>query len=283
MIFRQREAGTWGRAVLHLFLILFGLLLIYPIVWMLFASFKPEGEIFSNNLLPTHWIVSQYTKGWSALPNVNFGRMFLNSFFISFVVVIGSLFTSSLTSFAFARLRFRFKRLLFAMLMITMMLPGQVTLIPQYIIFHKLGWVNTYYPLTIPSFIGASPFFTFLSIQFIRGIPKEMDESAKIDGCNMFQIYWRMILPLTKPALVTIAIFSFYWSWNDFFSQLVYLNSPVKYTIALGLQSFLDQQGSSQWGQMFAMSVLSLIPVFVIFLFFQRHLTKGIATTGLKG
>lgn len=257
--------------------------MLYPIIWMAFSSFKPDSEIFSNKLLPIHWILSQYTKGWKALPDISFGKMFLNSAFISVAVVIGSLFTSSLTSFAFARLRFPFKKTLFAILMVTMMLPSQVTLIPQYIIYHKLGWVNTFYPLTIPSFIGASPFFTFLSIQFIRGLPKELDEAAKIDGCNMYQIYWRIILPLTKPALVTVAIFSFYWSWNDFFGQLVYLNSPSKYTVALGLQNFLDQQGQSQWGEMFAMSVLSLIPVFVIFLFFQKYLTKGIATSGLKG
>ncbi|WAH44531.1 carbohydrate ABC transporter permease [Alicyclobacillus fastidiosus] len=280
---KQRKNTILTRGFLHIFLIIFGLFMLYPIIWMAFSSFKTDSDIFSSNLFPTHWIITQYTKGWSALPGVNFGKMFGNSFFIAILVVIGSLFTSSLTGFAFARLRFRFKAPLFAMLMITMMLPSQVTLIPQYIVFHKIGWVNTFYPLIVPSFIGASPFFTFLTVQFIRGIPKELDEAAKIDGCNMFQIYWRIILPLTKPALVTISIFSFYWTWNDFFGQLVYLNSPSKYTVALGLQSFLDQQGSSQWGQMFAMSMLSLIPVFIIFIFFQRYLTKGIATTGLKG
>jgi multiple sugar transport system permease protein len=282
MIYSQGR-NTVKRVILHIGLILFGLFMLYPIIWMVFSSFKPDSEIFTNKLLPTHWIISQYTSGWKALPDISFGKMFLNSAFISVVVVIGSLITSSLTSFAFARLRFPFKKTLFAILMVTMMLPSQVTLIPQYVIYHKLGWVNTYYPLTIPSFIGASPFFTFLSIQFIRGLPKELDEAAKIDGCNMYQIYWRIILPLTKPALVTVSIFSFYWSWNDFFGQLVYLNSPSKFTVALGLQNFLDQQGQSQWGEMFAMSVLSLIPVFVIFLFFQKHLTKGIATSGLKG
>lgn len=168
-------------------------------------------------------------------------------------------------------------------MMITIMLPSQVTLIPQYVLFHQLNWINTYLPLVVPSFFGGTPFFIFLTVQFIRGIPFELDEAATIDGCNKFQTFYKIILPLCSPALVTAAIFSFFWTWDDFFSQIIYLNDTAKFTVPVGLRLFMDQTSSSQWGSMFAMSVASLIPVMAIFVIFQKYIVQGIATTGLKG
>jgi multiple sugar transport system permease protein len=163
------------------------------------------------------------------------------------------------------------------------MLPFHVTVVPQYIIFHHLNWTNTLLPLIIPKFFGVDAFFIFLMVQFIRGIPVELEEAAMIDGCSRFGMFRRIILPLIVPALVTTTIFTFIWTWNDFFSQLLYLNTQEHFTISLGLRQFLDASGVSAWGPMFAMTTVSLVPVLLVFFFFQRRLVEGIATTGLKG
>ncbi|GGE49112.1 ABC transporter permease [Pullulanibacillus camelliae] len=272
--------------VIHVIMIILSIIIIYPILWMLFASFKPMTEIFSSaSLLPKHWTLEHYTAGWQGVGGYTFTTFFRNSLILSVLVVIGSLFISTLTGFAFARLKFKLRSLLFMFMLMTMMLPMQITLIPQYIIFHKLGWVNTFLPLVVPSFVGVSitPFFIFLMVQFVRGLPKELDEAATIDGCNTLQLFLRIILPLSKPALITVSIFAFYWTWDDFFSQLIYLNNPDKFTVSTGLNMFLDNSGNSQWGDLFAMSILSILPVIILFLFLQKHFVKGIATTGMKG
>lgn len=274
-----RKVGT------HLTLIIVTLIMIYPILWLFFSSFKPENLIFSTgNLLPEKWTLQNYVDGFSNGQSAqSFGPMFLHSLVISAVVVVGSLFSSSLTGFAFGRLKFSPRRFLFAFMLGTMMLPAQVVLIPQYIFFHKIGFINTFLPLMLPSFFGTVPFFIYLMVQFIRGIPQDLDEAAYIDGCNTFRLFLSVILPLTKPALIVISIFSFYWTWNDFFGQLIFLTNPHLFTIPLGLSMFLTNIGQSEWGNLFAMSILSVIPVFIVFLIFQRHLVEGIATQGRKG
>jgi multiple sugar transport system permease protein len=196
--------------------------------------------------------------------------------------VVGNLFACSLAAYAFARMQFPFRKLLFALMLMTIMLPFHVTIVPQYIVFHHLGWVNTFYPLLVPKFLAVEGFFVFLLVQFIRGLPRELDDAAEVDGCGPFGVYWRIILPLMKPGLAVVAIFTFIWTWNDFFAPLLYLTSPQNYTVPLGLQSFLDATGESSWGAMFAMNILSLVPIFAIFLFAQKYLIRGIATTGLK-
>ena len=268
---------------IHVILIAVGFIMSYPVLWMIFGAFKPTNEIFTNpSFFPTHWILSNFTVGWTAIPGPSFGRYILNSLFISLMVVIGTVISSSLAAFAFARLQFRLKGLLFGVMMVTMMLPAQVTLIPQYVMFHAIGWVNTYYPLIVPAFFG-NAFFIFMMIQFMRGIPVDLDDAARIDGCTPFQFYWKILLPLITPALITAAIFSFIWSWDDFFSQLVYLNGSNLLTVPLALRAFMNQTGQQQWGPMFAMSTISLAPMFAIFLVFQRYIVNGIATAGLKG
>ncbi|QQE77911.1 carbohydrate ABC transporter permease [Alicyclobacillus sp. SO9] len=281
----MRTANARVRLILrHVVLIIVSFLMIYPILWMFFASFKPDSQIFSNSSLwPATWTFAHYIDGLTGKAGMNFGPMFLHSFEISLIVVIGSLFSSALTGFAFARLDFTLRRFLFGFMLGTLMLPIQVLLIPQYIIFHKLSLINTFIPLTLPSFLGVNAFFIYLMVQFIRGIPKDLDEAATIDGCGTFRLFVSVILPLTRPALITISIFAFYWTWNDFFGQMIYLSNPHMFTVPIGLNMFLDNLGNSQWGDLFAMSIVSVIPVFLIFVFFQRYLVEGITTQGLKG
>jgi len=272
------------RGMLHLLLASFGIVMIYPILWMFFGSFKPTAEIFSDTgLWPRTWFPDNYNQGWSGMPRVDFGSFFGNSFVVSLLVVVFNIGSCSIVAYAFARMRFALQGLWFAVMLVTMMLPTQVTLIPQYLLFHELGWTNTYLPLTVPHLFAISSFFVFLLIQFIRGLPRELDEAATIDGCSAFGIYWRIVMPLCAPAIITTGIFSFIWTWDDFFSQLIYINDIEKYTVPLGLRLFLDGTGGSQWGPMFAMSMLSLIPSFLVFLFAQKHFVQGIATSGLKG
>jgi multiple sugar transport system permease protein len=249
---------------------------------MLAASFRPEQEIFSStSLIPSAVTLNGYISGWHGLP-LSFGTFFINSFTISILCIVGNLAACSLTAFAFARLEFRGKRFWFALMLGTLMLPYQVTLIPQYVLFLKLGWVNTFLPLVVPKFLASDAFFTFLMVQFFRGIPKELDEAAQMDGCSPWRIYYKILLPLSVPVLTTAAIFTFIFTWDDFFGPLIYLNDIKTYTVALALRNFVDSTGISNWSGLFAMSVLSLVPVFVFFLFFQRLLIEGIATTGMK-
>ncbi|MEK4852774.1 carbohydrate ABC transporter permease [Paenibacillus sp. FSL H7-0756] len=274
MIFRLGKHGV---------IILFGLLMLYPVLWLLSSSFKPNELIFSEpGLWPSRFTLENYLNGWKGLQGISFSRFFLNSATISVLSVIGNILTCSLAAYAFARLEFRFKGVLFACMLVTIMLPYHVLLIPQYIIFSKLEWVNTYLPLIVPKWLAHDSFFILLMIQFIRGIPKELDESATIDGCGQGQLYFRIIIPLLVPALITTAIFTFIWSWDDFFSQMIYLSRINLFTVQLGIRSLYDPSGSSDWGALLAMSVLSLVPIMTIFMLFQKHFLEGIATTGLK-
>jgi multiple sugar transport system permease protein len=185
-------------------------------------------------------------------------------------------------AYGFARVKFAGKRIWFTLMLATLMLPTQVQIIPQYIVFRELGMLNTYWPLLLPR-LGGQAFFIFMIMQFIRSIPTDLDEAAMIDGCGKGQIFLRIILPQLKPAMITAAIFSFYWTWDEFLVPLIYLNSPELYTVSLALRTFSDPSGQTDWGAILAMSSLSLVPVFIIFVFFQRYLVEGISTTGLKG
>jgi multiple sugar transport system permease protein len=274
-----------SHTVLHIVLIAGSIVMIYPLIWMIGASFKPENEIFSGaslNPFPTDFSWHNYVSGWAGAGEVTFGQFFLNSILVCVGAIVGNIISCSLAAYSFARMRFKFKGLWFAVMLGMLMLPFPVTIVPQYIMFHALGWTNSILPLIIPKFFGVESFFVFLMIQFIRTIPRELEQAAEVDGASRFQIFIRVVLPLMTPALVTTTIFTFIWTWNDFFSQLIYLGKPQRYTVAVGLQSYLDASGQSQWGAMFAMTTLSLIPVFLLFLFFQRRLVEGIATTGLK-
>jgi multiple sugar transport system permease protein len=208
---------------------------------------------------------------------------FANSFIICILCVICNAFFCTLTAYAFGRLEFKGRKIWFALMMVTLMLPGHATTIPRYLMFRGFGWINTFLPFIVPKLFATDAFFIFLLVQFIRGLPKDMDESARIDGCGKFRIYRSIILPLSIPAVITTVLFTFLWTWDDFFNQMLYLNSPEKYTVPMGLRLFLDSSGSSSWGPMFAMSALSLLPCFVLFFSLQKYFVQGIATTGIKG
>jgi len=266
----------------HVLLMAASLLMLYPLIWLVASAFKPEDQIFGDlNLLPTDWIFTNFVEGWTAL-RVSFTRFYTNSLIIAFCAVTGNLIACSLTAFAFARLEFRLKKLWFVLMMGTLMLPYHVTLVPQYILFRQLGWVNTFLPLIVPRFLAVDAFFIFLMVQFFRGIPREIDEAAVMDGCGPWRIYWRIMLPLSTPVLATAAIFSFIFTWDDFLGPLIYLSDMRDYTVQMALRAFVDSTGVSRFGQLFAMSSLSLVPVFVVFLAFQRLIIRGVALGALK-
>lgn len=270
----------------HIFLIIFSLIMIYPILWLLLGSLKPNNEIFSaTSFFPTVWKWSNYSNGWNAIPGYQFGVFFLNSFKLVLSIVVGTLISCSMAAYPFARLKFPLKTVLFAILMGTLMLPQQILLIPRYVLFSKLGWTNSYTPLVVPAFAAqaAGAFFIFLMVQFLRGIPKELDEAAIVDGCGYFRIFWNVLLPNCKPALFTIGLFSFMWAWDDFLNQLIYINSVNKFTVSLGLRMFLDNAAAVSWGALFAMSIVSLLPCLILFFSAQKFFVEGIATTGVKG
>jgi multiple sugar transport system permease protein len=270
--------------LLHIFIIAVGILMLYPLLWMISSSFKPDSEIFKGgSFFPTTFTLENYIKGWAGLSGVTFGKFFGNTLFLVAVAIVGTVISCSMAAYAFARLNFAYKKVWFAIMLTTMMLPFHVTVIPQYIIFNKLDWVNTYLPLTLPKFLAGDGFFIFLMVQFIRTIPRELDEAAEMDGCGPIRLYSTLIMPLALPALITTMIFTFIWTWNDFFSQLLYIGDINLYTVALGLRMFLDAMGQSSWGSMFAMSTLSLVPLFAVFIFFQKYLIEGITAGGVKG
>ncbi|WP_457963460.1 carbohydrate ABC transporter permease [Arthrobacter sp. D1-29] len=266
----------------HAILILAGGLMIYPLLWMVVSSLRPNDLIFRE---PGLWLnsleMSNYTDGWSALTHP-FGHYMLNSAIVVVGSILGNLISCSMAAYAFARLQFTGKKLFFGIMLLTIMLPFHVVIVPQYILFSQIGWVNTFWPLLVPKLLATDAFFIFLMVQFIRGIPKDLDEAARIDGAGHPRIFLRVILPLMVPALATTTIFTFIWTWNDFFGALIYLTDPDMFTVPVALRAFVDSQSATSWGSLFAMSIVSLLPVFLVFLFGQRFLIKGIATTGIK-
>lgn len=265
--------------------LILGFIMIYPLLWMLAASFKENSEIYVNtySLIPKTWaIADNYSGGWKGIAGVPFWKFIWNTFLVAVIGTAGGVCSSLLAAYAFARIQFRLKKFWFTCVLITMMIPAQVLIVPQYIIFRKVGLINTMAALITPWFFGGA-FFIFLMIQFFRGIPKELDEAAEIDGCNKIQTLLYVLLPAVSPAIVTSAIFSFYWIWQDFFSALIFLTDPRKYTVSMGLKLFIDPSSPTNSGQLFAMSTLSLFPVIFFFIIFQKYLVEGVVTSGLKG
>ncbi len=277
----SRTARVKG-LIKHAILIVVGGVMIYPLLWMVISSLRPNDLIFRE---PGLWLnnleMSNYTDGWSALTHP-FGHYMINSAIVVLGSIVGNLVSCSMAAYAFARLQFTGKKLFFGIMLLTIMLPFHVVIVPQYILFSQIGWVNTFWPLIVPKLLATDAFFVFLMVQFIRGIPKDLDEAARIDGAGHPRIFLRVILPLMVPALATTTIFTFIWTWNDFFGALIYLTDPDMFTVPVALRAFVDSQSATSWGSLFAMSIVSLLPVFLVFLFGQRFLIKGIATTGIK-
>lgn len=263
----------------------FGIIMIYPLVWMIMSSFKDTSTIFTTatQLIPEKFMFDNYRNGWKGFAGVFFGVFFRNSLFISVAATIGTLLSSSIVAYGFARFQFKGKKFLFAAMLASMMLPAQVLMIPQYLWYQKLNWVDSFSPLIIPYFFAIQGFFVYMFVNFIEGIPEELDESAKIDGCSYYGIFFKILLPLLKPAMITGTIFSFIWRWDDFLGALLYVNTTTKYPVSLALKLFCDPGSSSDYGAMFAMATLSILPAVLLFLFFQKYLVEGITTSGLKG
>lgn len=272
------------KLIIHIFILAFAGLMLYPIGWLISSSFKPENVIFTDlRIWPSEVTFDNYIQGWKGIGENKFSVFFFNSFLVAILSVIGNLLSCAFAAYSFGRLNFSLKKLWFALMLVTIMLPHHVTIIPQYILFKKLEWVDTYLPLIVPKFLATEAFFIFLMVQFVRGLPRELDESATIDGCGQIQIFWRIIMPLATPALITTGLFTFIGSWDDFFSHMLYLSSSELFTVPLGLRLFMDSTGESSFGSLFAMSVLSLLPCLIIFFSMQRYFVDGISTSGVKG
>lgn len=268
----------------YLFLTVFGIIFIYPLIWLVFASFKPNKEVFSTiGLIPSKFEWNAYVDGWVGIGQNSFSTFFINSFILVIPVVLFTVISSTVVAYGFARFKFPFKKFLFAMMLATLMLPDAVIMIPRYLLFRNFGWLDTYLPFYIPAVLAVNAFFIFLLVQFFRGIPKELDEAAIMDGCNSFTILTRIFVPLSKSALFSAGIFQFIWTWNEFFNSLIYINSASKYTVALGLRMVLDNEGAVNWNEVMAMSVVTILPCIIVFFFAQKYFVDGISTSGLKG
>ncbi|MGC9040302.1 MAG: carbohydrate ABC transporter permease [Roseiflexus sp.] len=276
---RQRQQMR-QRAAAYLVLTLLGIVFTIPFLWLLSTSLKSPAQLFR---LPPEWIPDpfaweNYPKALTAIP---FFRYLGNTLYIALFNVVASVVSCSLVAYGFARIQWPGRNVLFLALVSTLMIPFPVTLIPTFLIFRDLGWINTPHPLTIPALTG-NAFFIFLLRQFYMTIPEELSAAARIDGASEFQIYWRIILPLARPALAVVALFTFMWNWNDFLGPLVYLSNHDQYTLAIGLYGFLSRSGSA-WGPLMAAATMMIIPIIVLFFLTQRTFIQGITLTGIKG
>lgn len=265
---------------IYLLLSAFALFFIIPFLWILSTSLKGDSQIFT---IPPQWIPDvvhwdNYSKVFDRIPFLLYVK---NSVFISAIVITGTLLSSSIVAYSFACLNWPGRNLLFIIVIATMMLPMQVTMIPVFVFFKELGWLNSFKPLTLPSFLGGGAFNIFLLRQFFLSIPKDLLDSARIDGCSEFRIYWNIVLPNSKPALATVAILTFMFSWNDFLGPLIYLSDQAKGTIALGLGMFVGQY-VTEWALLMAASLLMMLPMLLIFFMFQKYFIQGFIMSGLK-
>lgn len=281
---RNLSRGRVRSVLFHVLSLAVVAVILYPAVWMFVSTLKPSSEIIGSvSILPTTVTLDNFVKAFAGIGGVSFWQFFLNSLLLALGSVVGITLSCSVSAYAFARIDFPGRGLFFTLMIGTLLLPFHVVIIPQYIVFNQLGLVGTYVPLLIGKFLAAEAFFVFLMVQFMRNLPRELDEAARIDGAGHVRIFTSIMLPLMKPALVTSSIFAFIWSWNDFFGPLIYLSSPETFPLPLALRLFVDQTSVSDYGAQMAMAVLALLPVLLFFLLFQRYLVQGVATQGLKG
>lgn len=268
----------------HAVLVLVGLMLIWPLAWLVFASFKPNLEIFSSaSLLPKEWSLEGYIEGWKGTGQYSFTTFTINTFIMVVPTVLLTVASCTLVAYGFARFHFAGKKFLFPLMLATLMLPDSVIIIPRYLIFRDLGLLDSYWPFYLPAMLACYPFFIYMLIQFMRGIPKELDESAKIDGCGTFGIFIRILVPLLKPAMFSAGLFQTMWVWNNFMNPLIYINDVAKYPYALGLRMCMDVDSAIPWNEILAMSMVTMLPLVLLFFFAQKYFVEGIATSGLKG
>ncbi|RUT44616.1 carbohydrate ABC transporter permease [Paenibacillus anaericanus] len=281
----MRESNSKTDSLLrYAFLIILGLVMVYPLIWLFTSSFKTNADIFgSSKLLPSTYVWDSYVLGWQGTGQYGFQDFFINTLKLVIPTVVFTIISSVIVAYGFARFNFPFKTILFSIMIATLMLPNASIMIPRYILFNKMNWLDTYLPFIIPAAFATGAFFVYMMIQFIRGLPVDLDEAATIDGCNSFSVLTRVLLPLCKPALFSVGIFQFMWTWNDFFNSIIYISSVKKFTVSLGLRLSLDASSAVSWNQVLAMSVVSVLPCILLFFFAQKYFVEGISTTGLKG
>lgn len=273
-----------NKIILYIVITVVGIVMVYPVIWMFLAAFKTNSEIFGSlKLLPGSWSLDAFIKGWQGTGKYTFGRYFINTFLIVVPTTLFTVGSCALVAYGFARFKFPGKKLLFAILIATLMLPNTVIIIPRYTLFNKFGWLNTYLPFYVPALLACYPFFIYMLLQFMRGIPRELDESAYIDGCSTFRTFRSILFPLLKPAMFSAGLFQFLWTYNDFFNSLIYINSVDKYPLSLALRTAIDSDANVQWGQIMAMAFVSVLPLIILFFVAQKYFVEGIATSGLKG
>ncbi len=281
---RIKSKKLFGKIFSYAVLIFIGVIMCYPLVWMFFASFKSNSEIFAGvRLLPQSFSFESFRYGWKGVGGNSYSRFFTNSFLMVAPTTILTVVSSALVAYGFARFEFRAKKILFTILLGTLMLPNAILIIPRYTIFRDLKALDSYYPFYLMAAFACYPFFTYMLVQFIRGLPKDLDEAAYIDGCGSFGILIRILLPLLKPALFSAGLFQFLWTYNDYFNSLIYISSIKKYTVSLALRMTMDSEATTAWNSIMAMSCLVVLPVVILFFFCQKYFVEGIATTGLKG
>ena len=281
---KLRRRARIGAAIRYTVLTVVGLIMIYPLLWLIGASFKTNQEIFASPWFwPENPTIQGYIDGWQTSTPYTFGRFFLNSMYIVIPKVIGTAISSTAVAYGFARFDFPGKKVLFAILIATLLLPDVVTRIPQYLIFREFGWLDTYLPLFVPSWFAWEAFFVFMLIQFLRAIPREMEEAARVDGANTFQVLIYIVIPMLTPALISVCLFQFMWTMNDFLGPLIYISSVENYPISLALRLAIDTTEAFNWNQILAMTVLALTPSLVVFFLAQKYFIQGISTGGVKG
>ncbi|MCO5731437.1 carbohydrate ABC transporter permease [Rhizobium sp. SSA_523] len=278
---RRHRVGT---VIRYSVLTLVGLLMLYPLIWLVGASFKPNSEIFSGaGFIPDAPTVAGYVNGWQTSTPYTFGRFFWNTFLIVIPKIIGTAISCTAVAYGFARFDFPGKKILFASLIATLLLPNVVTRIPQYLLFRDLGWLDTYLPLWVPSAFAGDAFFVFMLVQFLRAIPRDMEEAARVDGANTWQVLLFIVVPLLIPALISVCLFQFMWTMNDFLGPLIYISSVDKFPVSLALKLSIDTTEAFEWNRILAMSVLTIMPALIVFFLAQKYFIEGISAGGVKG
>ncbi|CEN27875.1 carbohydrate ABC transporter permease [Lactococcus piscium] len=281
---RKLQNQKFSAVMRYVVLTLVAVVMLYPIIWLVGASFKENNEIFTSiGFIPKRLDFQAYIDGWNTKGDYTFTLYFINTFKYVVPKIIFTLFSATITAYGFARFEFPFKKIMFSLLMATMFLPQVVTRIPLYLFWKNLGMLDTYIPLIANSVFAQEPFFVFMMIQFLRSIPRDLDEAATIDGCGEFGILWRILVPDLKPALISCVIFQFVWSFSDFLGPLIYITSQDKFPVSLALKLNIDPSTNTPWNQVFAMSLISLLPAIILFFSAQKYFVDGVTSSGIKG
>ncbi|CAH0294136.1 carbohydrate ABC transporter permease [Agrobacterium fabrum] len=281
---RRARLRLLSTSVRYVLLFAVGLVMLYPLIWLVGASFKTNSEIFSGaGFIPENPTLDGYIRGWQTSTPYTFGRFFWNSFLIILPKVIGTAISCTMAAYAFARFDFPLKKILFGSVIAILLLPNVVTRIPQYILFRDLGWLDSFLPLWVPSAFAGDAFFVFMLVQFLRSLPSDMEEAARVDGANSLQALIYIVVPMLAPALISVCLFQFMWTMNDFLGPLIYLSSVDKYPVSLALKLSIDTTEAFEWNRILAMSVLTIAPALIVFFAAQRYFIEGISSGGVKG